>query len=131
MIAAVTNAKGAAIVIAALSTCGALSSCGSPPPASTGTVSGHLVLSGGPPGALDRPVAGTVIIGVPKTGHYFKWITVGGSGRFSRSVMDGTYPIVGHSPSFGDGTLTCYASPSTVTVTKGAQIVRDVICHMR
>jgi len=72
-----------------------------------------------------------VIIGVPKIGHYYEVISVGSSGQFSRKVIEGTYPIVGHSPSFGDGKLTCYGSPKTVTVTKGGEIVRDVICHER
>jgi len=91
-------------------------------------VSGHLLLRGPPPGSTDQPVAGTVIIGTPKIGHYYQWITVGGSGEFSQRVGTGTYPIVGYSPSFGKG-KPCYASRKTVTVTKGAKIFRDVICQ--
>jgi hypothetical protein len=66
---------------------------------------------------------------MPTVGHYGEWIPVDSSGAFKRFVNTGTYPIIGHSPSFGNGKLTCYASPRTVTVTKGSTVIRDVICN--
>jgi hypothetical protein len=72
-----------------------------------------------------------VTIGTPTIGHYGALIPVNDSGAFRLLFNTGTYPIIGHSPSFGNGKLTCYASPRTVTVTKGSVIVRDVICNER
>ena len=105
-----------------------LSSC-SAPIGYGGTISGRLILRSGTPGIPDKPIAGTVIIGTPTIGHYGVWIPVNSSGTFKSAVLTGTYPIVGHSPSLGNGKLTCAASPRTVTITKGSTVVRDVICN--
>ena len=117
------------ITVAALCACLTFSSCALP--AYVGTVSGRLLLRSGPPGTPDQPIAGSVIIGTPTIGHYGASIPVYGSGAFRLTMNTGTYPMIGHSPSFGNGKLTCYASPKTVTVTKGATTVRDVICNER
>jgi len=69
-----------------------------------------------------------VIIGTPTVGHYGVRIPVGSSGGFRYTINTGTYPMIGHSPSFGNGKLTCYASPRTVTVTQDSAVVKDVIC---
>jgi len=105
----------------------ALSSC-SAPIGYGGTVTGRLLLRSGAPGAPDQPIPGTVIIGTPTIGHYGEWIPVNSSGMFKSFVLIGTYPIVGHSPLFGNGKLNCNASPRTVTIKKGSKVMRDVIC---
>jgi len=112
--------------VVALCACLTFSSCALP--AQLGTVSGRLLLRSGPPGTPDQPIAGSVIIGTTTSGLDGAWIPVDGSGAFRRSFNTGTYPMIGHSPSFGNGKLTCYASPRTVTVTKNSITVRDVIC---
>jgi len=113
----------AAILCAGLT----LSACSAP--AWSGTVSGRLLLRSGTAGTPDQPVSGTVIIGTPTVGHYGVWIPVDSSGTFKGNIITGTYPMIGQSPSFGNGKLTCYASPRSVTVTKGSKTMRDVICN--
>jgi hypothetical protein len=117
------------LVVAAILCAGlTLSACSAP--AWSGKVSGRLLLRSGTPGTPDQPVSGTVIIGTPTVGHYGEWIPVDSSGAFRRFVPTGSYPMIGHSPSFGHDKLTCRASPRSVTVTKGSTSVRDVICHV-
>jgi hypothetical protein len=125
----VSRASSGIVTAAALCACLTFSSCALPLDA--GMVSGHLLLRSGPPGTPDQPIAGSVIIGTPTIGHYGAWIPVIGSGTFRVFVNTGTYPMMGHSPSFGNGKLTCYSSPRTVTVTKAATTVRDVVCNER
>jgi hypothetical protein len=98
-----------------------LAACAPAPPQSpAGTVTGRLVLEGGPLGqAGPRPIRGTVQF----TGHHRRAAAqVGSSGNFSIRLPVGTYNVSARSPSVievSDGThrqVPC-SQPLAVTIT--------------
>jgi hypothetical protein len=97
--------------------------------ATTGTITGRLVAVGGPAGATNRALAGTVSITDTRTRHR-ESIPVGADGRYSIRVAPGTYLVEGHSPSYGDDTYPCQAA-GPVQVTADATVRSDVTCQER
>jgi hypothetical protein len=100
---------------------------GSSVSAGSGTLRGHLYGVGGPAPGVHQAWAGTVTV---SGGDFRRDISVAADGVYSVTLPAGRYTVVGHSPSFGDGRMSCVASGDT-QVTAGATSTLDVLCHMR
>jgi hypothetical protein len=97
---------------------------------SLGTISGHLLLVGGPSGVGPTPIGGYIVaMRAPNqplvTAH--KQV-IGADGSFSVQVPPGRYFLSGTSPRFGNGTC---SSDGKLTVTSGHTTVADVLCQMK
>ncbi len=78
------------------------------------SVTGLMVAVGGPPGAGDDPASGTVQA-LDAQGATVATADTDGTGAFQLLVPNGTYRVVGRSPSFQDGQGDCVA-PSDLVV---------------
>jgi hypothetical protein len=97
---------------------------------SLGTISGHLLLVGGPNGVSPTPVGG-YIVAMRAPNHPLVTAqkkVIGADGSFSVQVPPGRYFISGTSPRFGNGTC---SSDGQLTVTTGHTTVADVLCQMK
>ena len=79
-------------------------------------VRGSLREVGGPSGAADTPISGTVRF--TGAGHTFT-AAAGGDGSFTLSLPAGTYDVVGTSPQWGDGNGRCLADGPVVVKDTG------------
>lgn len=93
-----------------------------------GTVSGHLLRVGGPPGAGSPPLNGMVTF-TSSSGLDTK-VRASASGGFHSVLPVGTYTLTGTSPDLNDGKLICYSDPTRVTVKSATVTTRDVFCHI-
>lgn len=93
-----------------------------------GSVSGSLVMVGGPAFTPPAPAPGTVEAAV--AGVTVATVGTDGAGRFELDVPPGTYVLRGRSELFGEGRLPCEAL-TTVTVRPGATVAADVPCLRR
>ena len=106
-----------------------------------GTVSGRLVLEGGPlgPGGQQpaiRPISGLVQFALPG-GHVVLATRVGRSGSFTVTLVPGTYQVRGRSPAVvevssgspaGKGRERPCTTPKTVTVTDQGSVSITLTC---
>jgi len=91
------------------------------------TISGRLLAVGGPPGVAARPLPGTVTL-ANSTSHQDHVLTVGADGRYSASVVAGTYELTGRSPAYGSGTYGCNAAKPVLAMAN-ATAHADVYCQ--
>jgi hypothetical protein len=96
------------------------------------TVTGRFLIEGGPMGAGERPIRGTVTF--TGAGQRRVSVLVGRSGTFSVALLPGTYHVSGRSPNImevdADGTQhesTC-SQPQTVHVTGQRTLKIAVTC---
>lgn len=96
------------------------------PPA--GTITGTLIMSGGPgPGVhIDVPGRITATSVTDKAGS--ATVTTGPDGRFTIRLPSGTYTLTGASPRYGNWSGECRGG--WLIVRAGSTIHRDVICEM-
>ncbi len=115
--------RAARVFAVILGLCSLLAACtrASPP---VGTISGHLLMVGGPVGAR-FPVEGVItVVGTDLTAK------VGSDGSFSLRVPPGRYVVSGRSPRFNGGQGRCFAAEHAI-VTDGGDTSVDVLCQMR
>ena len=79
----------------------------------TATISGVFQAVGGPPPGGPQPLGGVVT--AHGTGLTFT-AAVGLNGRFTISVLPGTYKLTGRSPQFDNGTTACEGDEVTARV---------------
>lgn len=114
-----------------------LTSCSSAHPAAnahkparaprSGTLTGRLVLAGGPAPGRTIPVDGSVVV----TGSGQNYVVpVGPDGRFTSELTPGTYTLTGTSPKFNDGKSICQAQTKVVLV-EGKTSDTGVLCPIR
>ena len=127
-----TAAAGAAAVVL-FAACGGTAGPGTTGPGSTGstvvtgtgatTVTGRFLVEGGPQGAGERPIRGTVTF--TGAGGRQVSVLVGRSGTFSAVLVPGSYRVSGRSPSIvevdADGTQHETACSQPLTVHLGGQ----------
>lgn len=90
------------------------------------SISGQLLISGGPAPGTPRPSDGEVIAR-NATGQSFA-VSVPANGRFIVYLPAGTYTLTGSSPHFGASQYTCNAQ-RRVEVPKGSSVREDVNCN--
>jgi hypothetical protein len=89
------------------------------------SVTGQLLITGGPAPGTARPSDGEVTARVVGGGSYST--SVPSSGKFILQLPVGSYILSGASPQFGNGHYHCFA-PRTVTILKDKAIQQDVFC---
>jgi len=119
-------------IIAVLLATAFLTSCGNdqgPSAASsqqpTGTVTGQLMLVGGPAPGAPVPLTGTVTAQGRGSDHV---ATTDSHGRFSFNLPVGSYLLSGHSPKYDDGNGTCN-SEAQITVQPHRVQQVNVLCQ--
>ena len=91
-----------------------------------GTVTGHLVMAGGPaPGIIVR-VPGTITASSTSRTHQ---ASAGEDGSFTLVLPVGSYTLTGTSPQYNDGRAECVAA-APVVVREGTVTRADVTCVM-
>lgn len=111
------------LVVGALSVALALSTSS---PHDHASISGQLLISGGPAPGTPRPSDGEVTAR-NATGQSFA-VSVPATGRFIVYLPAGTYTLTGSSPQFGASQYMCNAQHK-VKVIKGSSIREDVYCN--
>ncbi len=97
---------------------------GAPP---VGTLSGRLIAVGGPPGAADTTLEGTITIKGP--GGSVLHADVGKNGVFQIQLSPGTYRLSGRSPQYNGGTTDCTTATPTTTLVANRTTTADIICQ--
>ncbi len=98
-------------------------------PVAVGTVQGRIVTSGGPAGAEEMAVPGTVrIAGADGS---VTTADTGESGRFAIQLAPGDYTVTATSPNFNGGTGTCTTEPAVTTLRADTVSEVDVVCSIR
>ena len=100
--------------------------------AAVGTITGTLLLVGGPATAEPRSAPGTVVavpVG-PSAATGPVDVAVGNDGRFAVSLPAGTYSLRGWSPRFASSTIPCQAAGEVGLEPAGA-VQADVVCHRK
>jgi hypothetical protein len=105
----------------------ALGGCGSAPGGPTGTVTGHLVMAGGPAPGVTLRVPGTITASSASGTHQ---ASAAEDGAFTLVLPPGRYTLTGTSPQYNDGHGQCVAT-APVVVREGAVTRADVTCAMR
>lgn len=106
-----------------LSTCMLVAAC-SRPSSPEGTISGYLLMAGGPT-SVRLPVAGVVIVEGTDVS-----VDVGLDGSYSIRVPPGRYVLSGHSLEYNDDVGRCEATTPAIVIDGGETSV-DVLCQMR
>jgi hypothetical protein len=104
----------------------ALGGCGSAPSGPTGTVTGHLVMAGGPAPGVTLRVPGTVMA---SSASGTRQASAAKDGSFTLVLPAGRYTLSGTSPQYNDGHGRCVAT-APVVVREGAVTRADVTCVM-
>jgi hypothetical protein len=118
----------AALAVAALvGLAAALGGCGSAPSGPTGTVTGHLVMAGGPAPGVTLHVPGTI---TASSAGGTRQASAAEDGSFTLVLPAGRYTLSGTSPRYNDGRAECLAT-APVVVRQGAVTRADVACSMR
>lgn len=94
--------------------------------AARGTIVGILEAVGGPVGAANRPLSGTVT--ATRAGRSYS-ASVGIDGHYSVRVPAGTYAVVGRSTQYQGGVADCHAA-NPVAVSSGSTATADVVCEV-
>jgi len=90
------------------------------------SISGQLLISGGPAPGTPRPSDGEVTAR-SGSGQLFT-VSVPATGKFKVHLPSGTYLLTGASPQYGGSQYRCSAQRE-VTVSKGKSTHEDVICN--
>jgi hypothetical protein len=93
----------------------------------SGTLTGRLVLAGGPAPGRTIPADGSVVVTGSGQSHV---VQVGSDGRFTSELPPGTYMVTGTSAAFNDGMSVCQAQ-TKVTVIEGKTSDTGVLCPIR
>jgi hypothetical protein len=121
-----TLQRAAATTALAAITSLVLAGCSNGPSGPTGTVTGHLVMAGGPAPGVTVRVPGTITAVSPSRTQQ---ASAGKDGSFTLVLPAGTYTLSGTSPQYDDGHGKCVAA-APVTVRQGAVTRADVTCVM-
>jgi hypothetical protein len=103
-----------------------LGGCASAPGGPAGTVTGHLVMAGGPAPGVTLHVPGTI---TASSAGGTRQASAAKDGSFTLVLPAGTYTLTGTSPQYGDGHDNCVAV-APVVVRAGAVTRADVTCVM-
>lgn len=90
------------------------------------TVTGRLITVGGPAGTKPRPLSGTVTLENLRT-HQQVTATADANGRYTTTVIPGTYNAYGQSAEYAGGQPRACSSYETTKVT--APVTIDVYCE--
>jgi len=91
----------------------------------TGTVTGTYILSGGPSGAPNVPLAGTIIFR-SASGSVIS-IESDSAGRFTGQLPPGTYSVTATTSHVNDGTSPC-SQVLTARVQAGKTVTLSLVC---
>lgn len=97
---------------------------GAPP---VGTLSGRLIAVGGPAGAAETTLAGTITIKGP--GGSVLHADVGRNGVFEIQLSPGSYRLTGRSPQYNGGTTDCTTATPTTTLVANRTVTADILCQ--
>jgi hypothetical protein len=110
-------------VIATTAAAGCSDGSGGP----TGTVTGRLVMAGGPAPGVTVRVPGTITASSASRTHQ---ASAAQDGSFTLVLPAGSYTLTGTSPQYNDGHGRCVAT-APVDVREGAVTRADITCVMR
>ena len=94
----------------------------------TGTVTGTYIRVGGPPGAPNMPLPGTIHFRAG-SGSVIS-LNSDGTGKFGGQLPSGSYAVTAESSLINDGKSTC-SRPLTTRVQAGETVTLTVICDVR
>jgi hypothetical protein len=98
-----------------------------PSAASSATLTGRLIVVGGPPPGLARPVSGSVDIDGPVSRH----VTVGTDGKYAAVLPVGTYAVTGNMGQDNSSPGGCRTTADAVTLAAGETVAADVFCSVK
>ncbi len=120
------TARNTCLVLVALGAFGLLAS-GCSSSTHSGTIDGHLVVTGGAPQLpATRPMSGQVT--ATDTSGKSVSVSTDPSGVFALQLSPGTYTLIGKSPAFGSGKYPCQTRGGAVRVSSGHRTTVLVIC---
>lgn len=122
-----TFQRAAAMIALAAITAMAAVGCSDGSSGPTGTVTGHLVMAGGPAPGVTVRVPGTITASSASRTHQ---ASAAADGAFTLVLPAGSYTLSGISPQYNDGRAECVAA-APVVVREGAVTRADVTCVMR
>ncbi len=93
------------------------------------TLSGRLIAVGGPSGAPDATLPGTITIKGP--GGSLLHADVRRNGVFEIQLSPGTYRLTGRSPQFNGGSTDCTTATPTTTLVADRTVTADILCQRR
>lgn len=99
------------------------------PTLTVATLAGRLIAVGGPSGAPDATLTGTITIKGP--GGSVLHADVGRSGVFKIQLSPGTYRLTGRSPQYNGGTVDCRSAAPTTTLVANRTVTADILCQRR
>jgi nucleoside phosphorylase len=113
------------VLAVAASACARTHTAGRSP--ATGLLKGHLYGVGGPAPGRRQAWPGNITVSGSGVKHD---IPVTADGAYSVTLAPGRYTVVGHSPSFNDGTAPCPAT-TDAQIHSGTVATVDVFCLMK
>jgi hypothetical protein len=122
-----TFQRAAATIALAVITATAAAGCSDGSSGPTGTVTGHLVMAGGPAPGVTVRVPGTI---TASSASRTRQASAAQDGSFTLVLPAGSYTLTGTSPQYNDGHGRCVAT-APVDVREGAVTRADVTCVMR
>jgi hypothetical protein len=100
--------------------------------ATEGIISGRFIAAGGTPAESGMPLPGMIsVANIQQTGPPIFDVPVEADGSFCAAVDPGVYDVMGVSPMFKAGHVSCPADENPVKVAQGARVTVTVSCDMR